>query len=129
MMRRPGRDGWRFWPVGILFVPLFSLIGVIEIGTDGESEAVTHHGWWGIPFLGPLGMLFGFLAIVALVVWFTHWLVRGTMEQSDGTIPNAQLEDHAVIILRERFARGEIDEDEYHRRLRVLEESSGKNDL
>ncbi|RMF12099.1 MAG: hypothetical protein D6757_10100 [Alphaproteobacteria bacterium] len=129
MTRRPERDGRRFWPVGILFVPLFGLIGVIGIGTNGVGEAVTHHWWWGIPFLGPLGMLFGFLAVVALVVWFTHWLVRGTMEQGDGAIPDAQLEDRAVIILRERFARGEIDEDEYLRRLRVLEENSGKNDL
>jgi putative membrane protein len=62
-------------------------------------------GWW---IWGPLMMIVA-IAVIALVVWFVR---------------NPRAEDRqsssAREILRERYARGEIDSEEYEERLRKL---------
>ncbi len=126
MSRHERRKFRNAWPVGILFVPLFGLVGVVEIGRNGGEDAMTHHWWWGMPFVGPLGMLLGLLTAVAFVVWFAHWLTGGGGRRSDGAgAQTLREEDRALAILRERFARGEIEEEEYLRRLRVLRRDAG----
>ena len=66
--------------------------------------------WWVFPllFAGLWLLFFGFL------IWrFGWWGRRGWGGQGWG--PDAE------AVLRERFARGEIDADEYHKRRGVLE--------
>ncbi len=65
------------------------------------------HGWGGMWF-GPLFMFGLPLLIVVLVVW---WLMD-TRRTDDAPSPRRD----ARTLLDERFARGEIDEDEYRRR-------------
>ena len=68
------------------------------------------HGWWIFPFFW-----LGWFVILALVFggrWFWWRRYRG------GTDRNGSGEQ----VLSERYARGEIDEDEYRRRLGVLRE-------
>lgn len=68
------------------------------------------HGYW---FGGGLMMLWWVLvvvAIVALVLWLTKTPPRGS-----GTG-----RDPALDILRERYARGEIDEQEFEKKKRDL---------
>lgn len=65
-------------------------------------------GWW---IVGPLVML----AFWGLVAWVVITLVRRPPAAPPGASGPEQ-------VLAERFARGEIDEDEYRRRLRVLRE-------
>jgi putative membrane protein len=70
-------------------------------------------GWWGVWGVGMmfLGFLFWVAVIVALVFGI-RWLVRqGRPEGSD----------RAVAILRERYARGEINREEFEARRRDLE--------
>jgi putative membrane protein len=74
-------------------------------------------GWYhdGMGWSGWLGMALGMVAFWGLVVWAVVVLFRST--ESQGT----RATDHDPRgILDDRFARGEIDEVEYHARADVL---------
>jgi putative membrane protein len=75
-------------------------------------------GWsWGWGLAGMTMMiLFWVLVIVGLVL-----VVRSFTRDAAATSGSAQRADRAFGILRERYARGEIDEAEYEARLRRLE--------
>ena len=80
-----------------------------------------HGGWGAGEWLAmSLMMLVFWAALIALVLW----LVRSfrTDQRSDTTAPTARADE----VLAERFARGEIDEDEFTRRRELLH-TSGKN--
>ena len=70
-------------------------------------------GWM---FLWPLMMIASFAIIVVVVVLLLRWL--------GGHKPGARVssESTAVDILKERFARGEIDTEEYEERRRIPRE-------
>jgi putative membrane protein len=70
-------------------------------------------GWWG------LGMGIVWLVFLGLVVGGIVLAVRG----SSGGATDRGRERSALDILDERFARGEIDRDEYEERRRVLRDS------
>ncbi len=74
------------------------------------------NGWW--MFFGPLTMIVSIAAIVVVVVLIIRWLGGPghitTPQQPGGKTP--------LDILKERFARGEIDKEEFNERRRVLEE-------
>lgn len=66
-------------------------------------------GWgWGMAGLGILTML----AVVGLVVWLVVFLARSTGPSSSSTPPEARTSD-ATEVLKERYARGEINREEY----------------
>lgn len=60
-------------------------------------------------------MMFGGLIIIALLVYFI-------MQRNDGNAFNSssRVGQTPIDILKERFARGEIDEEEYERKKRML---------
>ena len=66
---------------------------------------------WGFSGWGVLWMLLWWGAIVLLVVWTVRQFTTTKREQPS-----------AVDILRERYARGEIDDEEYARRRARLEQ-------
>lgn len=68
----------------------------------------------GMGFGGWLMMGFTFLVFWGAVIALVVWLVRST--STSGTRPSAPADE----VLAERFARGEIDEEEYRRRRDVL---------
>ena len=77
-----------------------------------------HYGWPGM-FFGPLFMLLLFAGIVIAVAVVIRWLVVGG---SRGADPSLRLPHNTSLdILKERFARGEIDKDEFEERRKVLE--------
>ncbi|MCP8882413.1 SHOCT domain-containing protein [Devosia sp. XJ19-1] len=88
--------------------------------TPGQYQYGPHMGWWGGGwdgmFFGPLFML---LIVVAVVAAIAH-LVRRPVGSWQGT-PQAPGRT-ALDILKERFARGEIDKADYEERRRVLGE-------
>lgn len=61
------------------------------------------------------------MAIIGPVVWL---VIRFLPNQRGGNRPEAQV-DSAEHILRERFARGEIDAEEYEHSLEVLRGKTG----
>ena len=92
------------WPLGALADPG-------DGWRDGDGHMMM---WgWGQMMFGGLMMLVFWGAIIALIVLAVRWL-------SDNRGPVAGRRD-ALEILRERFAAGEIDEEEFKRRKRALE--------
>ena len=67
-------------------------------------------GWW---WMGLSMILFW-----AVVIGFVVWAVRTSGRQAD-----AGQADRAREVLEERYVRGDIDEEEFTRRLRHLENS------
>jgi putative membrane protein len=77
-----------------------------------------HHGWGAGQWFG---MGFMMLILVALVVVATILVVRlGTSDRLDARPRPRQFVNPAEAVLEERFARGEIDADEFQRRRDVL---------
>jgi putative membrane protein len=72
-----------------------------------------HDGGWGVWW-----MIFSWVLIVAIVA-----LVVRALTASGGSSGSGERTIGAREILDERFARGEISEDEYRERKRVLDES------
>ena len=70
-------------------------------------------GWGGGMLFGPFLMVVGFLLLIALVVLMIRWLNGG------GGSPSVRVRS-AREILDERFARGEIQRDEYEQRRNAL---------
>ncbi len=68
-------------------------------------------------FVGPLMMIVFIAAVVAVVVLMVRWLGG----PGRGTRPHSPRQD-PLDILKERFARGEIDKEEFEERRRVLGE-------
>jgi putative membrane protein len=75
-------------------------------GWGGGHDA----GWWGMG-LGLLAWILLLLVAEGLVVWLVNRNAPGT---------RAGRTDAAEEVLRHRFASGEIDADEYERRLALL---------
>lgn len=74
-------------------------------------EHMRWNHWWGMGLMG----LF-WIAILVLLVLLVLWLVRaGSSSKSPTT--SSPGEGSAEDILKRRYARGEIDKEEYERRL------------
>ena len=73
-------------------------------------------GWgWGMMLLGLLWMAL----LIGLPVYFIYWLT--TRPRTDG-----RGEDSALAVLQERYARGEIDDEEFDRRRARLMADDGR---
>ena len=72
-------------------------------------------GWYGM-FFGPLMMILFIAAVVVLVVLAVRWL------GGSGVHPHVPPAKTPLDILKERFARGEIDKEEFEERRRLLAE-------
>lgn len=73
-------------------------------------------GWYGM-ILGPLMMIFVLAAVIALVVLFVRWLGGPWHGSESHRMPP---ERTPLEVLKMRFARGEIDKQEYEDRRRIL---------
>lgn len=83
---------------------------------DPETPWDGHMMWGGgYGVFGGLMMLVFWGVIIALIVLAVHWL-----RDNSGT--GGKRSADALDILRERLAKGEIDEEEYRRRKAALEE-------
>ncbi|GIX06474.1 MAG: hypothetical protein KatS3mg115_0877 [Candidatus Poribacteria bacterium] len=64
-------------------------------------------------------MLLGWVLIIVGVVFLVRWVLQQTQGRSERASTSDSGED-ALEILRKRYARGEIDREEYERRRRDL---------
>ena len=68
-------------------------------------------GGWGMGWFGGIFMIIFWLIILAAVVFFIQWLVRSTGRRQAGAAGG----NRALEILKERYARGEIDSVEFEK--------------
>lgn len=101
----------------IAMMTLIGLVGTAAADAPGGGTDYGHHMWhdgWGGMAFGPFTMAVSLL-VVALIVFLAVWLFgfggRSSPSHSDR---------QALDVLKERFARGEIDQDEFQERRRVL---------
>jgi putative membrane protein len=98
-----------------LLATLLGLTSQVSLAWAQQPWADSHgpHMMWegGWMFPGLLMMLLFAAMIVALVVLVFRWL---------GARDPARQENNALNILKERYARGEIDNEEFEERTRVL---------
>ncbi len=102
---------------------LSACVGVLAPGAaladlqDGHGPGMMWQGDGPGWLMGPFMMvLFLILAVVAIVL-IVRWLGGHGHDSRGGRTE----EDRALAVLRERFARGEIDAEEYEARRRVLQ--------
>ena len=76
-------------------------------------------GWWFGMIIGPLTMIIFIAAVVVLVVVAIRWLSSSTHHGHELHPP---LNKTPLDILKERFARGEIDKEEFEERRRLLKD-------
>jgi len=104
-------------------VPVLALLltGAPQSWAQQSGDYYHHHmwggGWYGWLF-GPMAMILLVGLIVIGVVLVVRWLGGGVRDD----IPGRGHEKSPVDILKERFARGEIDKEEFEERRRTLEE-------
>ncbi|RSK32310.1 SHOCT domain-containing protein [Rhodovulum iodosum] len=87
------------------------------IAAPGDGRYFDHYGamGWGGWFAGPVMMVIFFALLVGAVVLVVRLL------GADASRSGPQSEDRAHMFLRERFAKGEISEDEYEASRKVLD--------
>lgn len=80
------------------------------------------YGSWGMGGFGGIGMILFWILLVLAIVWLARALDLGRHfprrddERRSEHLADPRGDDHALAVLRERYARGEIDADEFQRR-------------
>lgn len=97
---------------------------------QGQSGAESygygpHMMWWGGGghgmFFGPLFMILTLVVVIAAVVLLVQWLGGGSSQVAQ-RLQQMPPERTPLDILKERFARGEIDKKDFEDRRKVLAE-------
>lgn len=106
-----------------LVASAFAMLPAILWATPGLAQAPGdrdfwwHPGWgWGHMIFGGLMMIVFWGGIVLLIVVLVRWLGGGAPSVQAPLPPRKT----PLEILQERFARGEIDKEEYEERKRLL---------
>jgi putative membrane protein len=71
--------------------------------------------WYGMVF-GPIMMIIWLVIVIVIAAAVIRWLQGGTI----GPLPSLSGRKRALEILEERFAKGEIDKDEFEEKKRLL---------
>ena len=73
-------------------------------------------GNWGMGWFGGIFMMVFWILIIIALVFFIRWLVRSTDRNQSREVN----ESRALEILKERYARGEIDTEEFEEKKQLL---------
>ncbi len=98
-------------------------MALAQAPSDDRFVYGPHMMWWGggwyAMIFGPLFMILLLALLIAAVVLLVRWLGAPLQGPVSPHQPNGRT---PLDILKERFARGEIDKDEFEERRRVLGE-------
>ena len=101
-----------------VFILLFA--GLVAAAAHAQDYPGYRHMWgdwgWGHMIFGSLMMVLFWGGIIVAVVLLFRWLGGGSTGATAPPSPGKT----ALDILKERFARGEIDKDEFEERKRLL---------
>ena len=104
------------WTTTLAAAAAASVITLAPAMAQRFDDHMGEWGWgWGHMIFGSLFMLLFWAAIIVGIVVVIRWLVG-----AGHTAAGSPRFDAALDILRERFARGEIDKEEYDERKRHL---------
>ncbi len=98
------------------------------MGWGGHMGGWMHDGWWGTRgwgswgWAGPVLMIGFWILVIAGIVLLVRWMVRQGHTSGGG----GGRENTALDILKQRYARGELTEEEYRRIRKDLEEDDRK---
>ena len=109
-----GRLWTKLVPLAAMLAPVSALADPVE-GYQSYGPHMMWGGGWAGWIFGPLMMLLVIGGIVAAIV-----IVTRSVGRSAHAAPGPAVGRDPIDILKERFARGEIDKDEYEERRRVL---------
>ena len=85
-------------------------------GNEGWHSGPLMMGGWGMGWFGGVFMIVFWILILVGLVFFIRWLVQSTRGgQAGGSSSNRALE-----ILKERYARGDIDKAEFEEKRKIL---------
>jgi len=107
---------------GKFFIPLLMATSLSTRGHSAAAQADTwgggwHDGWgWGHMFFGSFMMLLFWGALIILIVLAVRYMGGGPARAGDGPAQK----NRAIDILEERYARGEIDKEEFEERKQLL---------
>lgn len=114
----PSRSDGRGPLLRVAIAVLSSLVALPAAAQQEPPPGWHHYGSWGWMFMGPLMMVAFVAAVVVLVILALRWLA-GTGHHGLGAPPPVRT---PLDILKERFARGEIDKAEFEERRRLLQD-------
>jgi putative membrane protein len=84
----------------------------------GFDNYFSHMGWLG----GGIAMFIG-LIVIALVIYWLYTMAHNQQTGYSAPMSNSTYSSNAMSILNERYARGEIGDDEYQRKKAELRNS------
>ncbi len=104
--------------VALLWLITFTSFAFAHEGSDYHGS---HMMWqsYGM-FFGPMIMIVFIAVVITLVALLYRWLSGAAHNQSMNSYPN--IDRDPVNTLKERFANGEIDKEEFEERKRLLRE-------
>ncbi|MFH2012903.1 MAG: SHOCT domain-containing protein [Pseudomonadota bacterium] len=111
--------------VNVFFIILAVMIGIFVYVEEVKAQYQNYCGWgmgpgmmgWGgTGWLGPLFMLLFWVLIIVLVVLLIRWLLASGHVKTLG----ASQEDTALEILKKRYAKGEINKEEFEEKKKDL---------
>lgn len=94
---------------------MFENIGgdfLVHVGEEWGWHHMMGFGWFG--WFGMIFMLIFWVLIIVGIVWLVKWLIESTSRTEKAS------KKRALEILDEKYARGEIDDEEYERRKRKI---------
>jgi putative membrane protein len=108
----------------LVFFFIFFLSGSWLLPGGALADYGQHYGWgpgmmgWGLmSWFGPWGMILFWVLLVLLIAWLVKGF--GSSKGSTGAVKPA--EESALEILKRRYARGEINKEEYLEKKKDLE--------
>ena len=101
---------------------ILSLAGSASVAARAQPSQDHPYGWhgggdWGHMMFSPVMMLVFVAVLIVVVVLTVRWLGGAGHGAVAGSEPRS--EKTPLDILKERFARGEIDKDEFEERKRI----------
>lgn len=90
-----------------------------QLGPNYGRNMMCDEDWYGW-FFGPMTMILFLAVLIVVVVLIVRWFEGAGHGGPVSTVMPPK--KHSVDILKDRFARGEIDKEEFEAKRRILEE-------